>query len=393
MNKRSIKRSQLTLISQGVQVLAVGLLTACGGGDNSAPTDTGAVPLTVPKVAACSTGSVPETGLQGQVPAALRASGFKGFNCNLSLISQVQGEGGNWSTASFTDGAGHNCAYHATAVPNAKRINPGVPVIDITDRTKALRTTSLTTPSMTDPWESLRTNTRRQFLIADNGQNGGGGPEVDIYDISGDCRSPQLLSTLAVGTGPDGGIVPAKSPVGHEGNISPDGLTYYVGDMRLEVIPMVPAHTFGDLMIYLPQQKILFAGDVGFFWVAPFLNNGVATKWIEACDKILDMDVDVIVPGHGPMGTKKDLLATREYLRYMKGEARLRYNAGMSVGRACADIRLGKYASWIGADDRMAMNLVRLYAEFDGTLTPDFDAAGEARAAEEYAAVRKALGR
>ena len=65
----------------------------------------------------------------------------------------------------------------------------------------------------------------------------------------------------------------------------------------------------------------------------------------------------------------------------------------MSVGRACADIKLGKYASWIGADDRMAMNLVRLYAEFDGTLTPDFDAAGEARASEEYAAVRKALGR
>ena len=119
----------------------------------------------------------------------------------------------------------------------------------------------------------------------------------------------------------------------------------------------------------------------------------MATKWIEACDKILDMDVDVIVPGHGPIGTKKDLVAMREYLRYMKGEARLRYNAGMSAGRACADIKLGKYASWIGADDRMPMNLVRLYAEFAGTLTPDFDAAGVARAAEEYAAVRKSLGR
>jgi cyclase len=170
-------------------------------------------------------------------------------------------------------------------------------------------------------------------------------------------------------------------------------VTYYIGEMRLDVIPMVPAHTFGDLMIYLPQYKILFAGDVGFFWAAPFLNNGVATKWIEACDKILDMDVDVIVPGHGPIGTKKDLVAMREYLRYMKGEARLRYNAGMSAGRACADIKLGKYASWIGADDRMPMNVVRLYAEFAGTLTPDFDAAGVARAAEEYAAVRKSLGR
>ena len=41
---------------------------------------------------------------------------------------------------------------------------------------------------MTDPWESLRVNDRRQILIADNGQNGGGGPEVDIYDLSGDCR-------------------------------------------------------------------------------------------------------------------------------------------------------------------------------------------------------------
>jgi len=169
--------------------------------------------------------------------------------------------------------------------------------------------------------------------------------------------------------------------------------TFYVGGLRLEVIPMVPAHTFGDLMIYLPQHKILFAGDLGFFWASPFLNNGVPTKWMEACDKILDMDVDVIVPGHGPIGGKKDLAAMREYIRYLKGEARLRYNTGMSVGRACADIKLGRFASWIGADERMPMNITRLYAEFAGTLTPDFDAVGVARAAEEYAAVRKSLGR
>ena len=169
--------------------------------------------------------------------------------------------------------------------------------------------------------------------------------------------------------------------------------TLYVGDLRLEVIPMAPAHTFGDLMIYLPQHKILFAGDLGFFWASPFLNNGVPSKWIEACDKILDMDVDVIVPGHGPIGGKRDLAATRDYIRYFKGEARLRYNAGMSVGRACADIKLGRFASWIGADERMPMNITRLYAEFAGTLTPDFDAVSVARAAEEYAAVRKSLGR
>lgn len=205
-------------------------LAACNGSDSG--TDAGAAPLTVPKVVSCASGDRPEAALQGQVPAALRASGYEGNNCNLTLIGQHIGEGGNWSSAAFTDGAGHSCAYHSTAVPNARRVNPGVPVIDITDRTKPTRVTSLTTAAMLDPWESLRVNNRRQILIADNGQNGGGGPEIDIYDLSGDCRSPQLMATLAVGTGKDGGTAPAKAPVGHEGNIAPDGLTYYIGDLR-----------------------------------------------------------------------------------------------------------------------------------------------------------------
>ena len=232
------RRHQTHAVFALLPIAAAVVLAACGGADTSpdagqsSTLDTSVAPLTVPKVEACASGSTPETGLQGQVPAAMRASGFKGFNCNLTLVGQSQNEGGNWSSATFTDGAGRTCAYHASAVPNANRKNPGVPVIDITDRTKPLRVTSLTTPAMTDPWESLRVSTRRQILIADNGQNGGGGPEVDIYDLSGDCRSPQLMSTMAVGTGADGGMVLAKAPIGHEGNISPDGLTYYIGDIR-----------------------------------------------------------------------------------------------------------------------------------------------------------------
>jgi hypothetical protein len=213
-----------------MSVVAAACLAACSGGDDSSA-DSGPVPLTVPKVASCATGDVPEQALQGQVPAALRASGFKGFNCNLTLVGQSQNEGGNWSSATFTDGAGRSCAYHASAVESPARVHPGVPVIDMSDRSKPLRVASLTTPAMTDPWESLRVSERRQILIADNGRNGGGGPEVDIYDLSGDCRSPQLMSSLAVGTGADGGITLPTAPIGHEGNLSPDGLTYYIGDI------------------------------------------------------------------------------------------------------------------------------------------------------------------
>src|ERR1700741_964338 len=60
----------------------------------------GPIPLTVPK-AKCGPNDHPETALQGQVPAALRAAGFKGFNCNLELLGQVRGDGANWQTTQF----------------------------------------------------------------------------------------------------------------------------------------------------------------------------------------------------------------------------------------------------------------------------------------------------
>jgi hypothetical protein len=84
---------------------------------------------------------------------------------------------------------------------------------------------------MLDPWESLKVNERRQLLGADNGHNGGGGPEVDIYDVSGDCRTPQLLASVAVGL-PDGSTGVPHAVIGHEGSWAPDGLTYYGGDLR-----------------------------------------------------------------------------------------------------------------------------------------------------------------
>ena len=79
---------------------------------------------------------------------------------------------------------------------------------------------------MLDPWESLKINERRGLLGAVNGQNGGGGAEIDIYDISGDCRYPQLLASQAL-VAPD-----ARPIIGHEGSWAPDGLTYYGADLR-----------------------------------------------------------------------------------------------------------------------------------------------------------------
>jgi hypothetical protein len=217
-----------------------------GGGHNQP------IPVTVPK-ATCGPHDNPETGLQGQVPAALRATGFKGFNCNLERASQSRGDGAGWQSAEFRDAdwVKHRtrwgkhwhkremvCGYHGTASASVSlpgRSHVGVRVLDLSDTRRVDHTASLTTTSMLDPWESLKVNERRQLLAGNNGQNGGfavghGGPEVDIYDLSDDCRYPQLLATVPVGTGADGGIV--APVVGHEGAFAPDGLTYYGGDLR-----------------------------------------------------------------------------------------------------------------------------------------------------------------
>jgi hypothetical protein len=206
----------------GLSCLA--LSAFAGGGE---PVSGLGVPLTVPR-AVCGPGDHPESALQGQVPANLRAAGFQGFNCNLQLVGQSKGDGANWQSAEFKDRAGHTCGYHGTAFTTANRTHVGAPVIDLTNANNPTPNGYLTTISMLDPWESLKVNVQRQLLAADNAHNGAGGPEVDIYDLSGDCRFPQLLASVAVGTGTDGGNVLAPV-IGHEGSWAPDGLTYYGG--------------------------------------------------------------------------------------------------------------------------------------------------------------------
>jgi hypothetical protein len=230
-------------------------LASCGGGSSGAGSTTATATMmaaaaqgargeaaedgdaaegfrTVPK-AHCTEEDHPETGLQGQVSAALRASGFNGFNCNLKLVGQVRGDGANWQTAEFKDRV-HKCAYHGTSYSMANRSHLGVSVVDVTNPTKPTVTGYLTTSSMLDPWESLKVNERRQLLGADQAFNGGlfgsGGAAVDIYDLSGDCRYPQLLASVAVGKIDGTTGIPA-GVVGHEGSWAPDGLTYYGGDL------------------------------------------------------------------------------------------------------------------------------------------------------------------
>ena len=235
-------------VGRRIGLLPLGLaisLAVGGAGSNAtrasdegvllAAADDDAAIHTVPR-ASCGEEDHPETALQGQVPAGLRASGFKGFNCNLKLIGQSRGEGASWMHAFFTDRDEHRCSYYDTSSPvngTANRTHLGTVVVDTTDQRRPTETSYLSTTSMLDPWESLKVHTGRELLLGENGTNAAGGPELDVYDIAGDCRYPQLLSSVATGTSANGdaSALPAGEILkGHEGNVSPDGLTWYSGD-------------------------------------------------------------------------------------------------------------------------------------------------------------------
>ena len=142
-----------------------------------------------------------------------------------------------------------------------------------------------------------------------------------------------------------------------------------VGDKSIDLIEVGPAHTAGDVLVHVPGDRIVYTGDILFIDGTPIMWAGPVSNWIAACDRILAMDVEVIVPGHGPITDKTGVRRVQAYLRYIDGEARKRFDAGLSVGDAAHDIALGDYASWIDAE-RIAVNVDTLYREYTGDTSP-----------------------
>ncbi len=96
--------------------------------------------------------------------------------------------------------------------------------------------------------------------------------------------------------------------------------TLSVGGVLFQIKPMGPAHTPEDLVVYLPEKKLLFAGDLVFGNRVPFVGQSDSGQWAKALDALLSFDATVIVPGHGPASTqaRADLQLTRDYLLHLR---------------------------------------------------------------------------
>ena len=142
-----------------------------------------------------------------------------------------------------------------------------------------------------------------------------------------------------------------------------------VGDKEINLIEVGPAHTRGDIVVYVPGDRTIFAGDILFIGGTPIMWAGPVANWISALDLILEMDVEAIVPGHGPITDKQGVEAHKGYFEYIRAEARKRYDSGMPAAEAATDIALGDYSSWDNTE-RNVINVDTLYREFSGDTSP-----------------------
>lgn len=102
-----------------------------------------------------------------------------------------------------------------------------------------------------------------------------------------------------------------------------DRMTIDLGGQLVELRHARPSHTDGDTLVYLPDKKMLFAGDILFTNYHPFLAEGNIEGWCGELDGLQAMDAEVIIPGHGPLSGKKDLADMKQYLLQFDQQAKV----------------------------------------------------------------------
>jgi len=126
-----------------------------------------------------------------------------------------------------------------------------------------------------------------------------------------------------------------------------------------------PAHLEGDLLVHLPADGVVFAGDIVFKEVTPIGWRGAFADWRRALATIEALAPRRIVPGHGPVCGLDGVHDVRTYLDHVEGTARAFFDAGLSEAEAAARIPLGRFASW-HCPARLYANVARAYRGFRG---------------------------
>jgi hypothetical protein len=229
----------------------------------------------------CGPGVRPDRAAQGRVPTSDYTSGraAKGYMCNTALVSHVASTAG-LKVFRYVDKAGRACAYYDStqffptdALANLNKDGLGVFVLDMSNPAKPVKTANLTTPAMLTPHESLQLNQKRGLLVAVAGNAVTEPGVVDVYDLTQDCRNPQLQSSTPFGV------------LGHESAMAPDGLTFYASS------------TYGAMVAAIdltnPKVPLLLWADPGAIYHGMSVSDD-GKRLYAANDSVANLSLDIL---------------------------------------------------------------------------------------------------
>ncbi|WP_033294722.1 MBL fold metallo-hydrolase [Amycolatopsis jejuensis] len=144
-----------------------------------------------------------------------------------------------------------------------------------------------------------------------------------------------------------------------------------VGGIQVDLIPVGPAHTTGDVLVHVPEHGVVFAGDIVFHRTTPMVWTGPLSNVVAACELILSLDPAVVVSGHGSAAERTGIRDLCDYLTMVHEHASARFAAGDTSFEAFKSIDLGRYRLWAhGSRVFQAINAVYRELDPDGEQVP-----------------------
>jgi cyclase len=162
-------------------------------------------------------------------------------------------------------------------------------------------------------------------------------------------------------SGPDYGAIELLAP----SDTFADQVLFPCANDTLRAEYWGPAHCNGDLIVYLPRQKIAFLGDLLFDGRFPWLGDCDLDGWIDRLDRVISLDIDTVVPGHGGMSTLKEVAVFRDLLCALRGAASRAVSAGFSEEATVREVALPQYAvlpryrEWLPANLRASYRYLK----------------------------------
>lgn len=141
-------------------------------------------------------------------------------------------------------------------------------------------------------------------------------------------------------------------------------LTIHLGGKKIEVLYFGRGHTDGDAIVYIPDEKAVFAGDLVNNNRLPFIGDGHSGDLINTLKKMEALDTNYVIPGHGPVGDKASIAKSREFVEDLREDVKKFVEKGKSLQQTLNDLKMPKYEKW-GRYDLLPRNVKKVYLEFE----------------------------